>query len=102
MARTTSTSGKTCIVQIAGGSLNVCVVRNLELSLPQRQTSLTHHKLYKPGWNLWFDWHPPNTGDGNTVHYVFVPLWIPLLLVALPTVWLWRVDRRSKPTGREP
>ena len=40
----------------------------------------------------WFLWH--NT---KGVRAVGVPLWIPFLLVALPTAFLWYLDRRIPP-----
>ena len=29
--------------------------------------------------------------------HIIVPIWLPLLLIAAPTAWLWRTDRRAKP-----
>ena len=31
------------------------------------------------------------------MHAVGLPLWLPLLLIAAPTGWLWYTDRRAKP-----
>ena len=47
--------------------------------------------------NLWFDWNLKNLGKGSNLHFVLCPLWMPPLLLAVPTFWLWRTDRRAKP-----
>ena len=36
-------------------------------------------------------WHEGTIQTGS------LPLWLPLLLIAAPTVWLWRTDCRAKP-----
>ena len=43
----------------------------------------------------WMPWQSPGVKPG--LGLVFVPLWLPLLLIAAPTAWLWRTDRRAKP-----
>ena len=43
----------------------------------------------------WMPWKSPNVKQG--LGLVFVPLWLPLLLIAAPTAYLWRADRRAKP-----
>ena len=40
----------------------------------------------------WFDWR----GYGAIVP-VQIPFWFPLLLIGVPTAYLWRTDRRAKP-----
>ena len=30
---------------------------------------------------------------------VSIPLWLPLLIFLIPTLWLWRLDRRHQPPG---
>jgi hypothetical protein len=41
----------------------------------------------------------PSTQGANVVRVVTVPLWIPLIVVAVPTGVLWSADRRA--TRRE-
>ena len=38
----------------------------------------------------------PRTGVYSVVR---VPLWLPFLLIVIPTAWLWRRDRRGFPPG---
>ena len=58
--------------------------------------------LPEPGWDvriisqrIWH-WMPHyRTTPGFSV--IAIPLWIPLLAIAIPTAWLWRRDRRNPP-----
>src|SRR5215510_10993847 len=35
----------------------------------------------------------------GTSTYVYIPFWIPLLAIGVPTAWIWRVDRRLSRVG---
>ena len=37
------------------------------------------------------------SGSGSTVGFIIIPLWMPLILVAGPTAWLFYIDRPAKP-----
>ena len=39
---------------------------------------------------------PHRFGRVSTLSCAYLPLWLPLLLIAAPTAWLWRTDRRAK------
>ena len=43
---------------------------------------------------LWLNWH---FRSWSQIWFVEIPVWMLLLVVAGPTVWLWRTDRRVKP-----
>ena len=35
--------------------------------------------------------------DGTGFLFLFIPLWIPVLIITVPLWWLWRLDCRSRP-----
>jgi hypothetical protein len=61
------------------------------------------YELLEPGWNVrarsqdiqWWPGIYTNPGDPSTL--VEIPLWIPLVAVAIPTGLLWRRNRRPSP-----
>ena len=53
----------------------------------------------EPSINLRFRWVMSHSTVGfeSSAVTLFTPLWLPLLLLAAPTAYLWRTDRRAKP-----
>ena len=49
-----------------------------------------------PGFRWWFYGLFDSLRNPTDIN-VRIPLWLPLLLIAAPTAWLWRTDRRAKP-----
>jgi len=41
-------------------------------------------------------WTPTWLGEGVVFQFIFVPLWLPFLLIALPTGWLFWSDHRRR------
>jgi len=68
-----------------------------------------YHGFYRPvepgtGWYYWRCstspvWTPGARGLPDGSLWVRVPLWMPFLIVALPTAFLWRRGRRRIPPG---
>jgi len=60
------------------------------------QTGLVWHEFKTndlvPPWGVHSERRPDY--QGPWVNYVWVALWLPLLLTAIPTAWLWHRDRR--------
>jgi hypothetical protein len=40
-------------------------------------------------------WWPRTIEGPATLHYMIVPIWMPMMLAAAPTLWLWLSGRRS-------
>ena len=69
--------------------------------IPRRKASFHIRPTVYPAIDLrpvWLDQRTFNVpGSPSTATRVFLALWIPLLLIAAPTAWLWRTDQRAKP-----
>jgi len=95
-------------ISVETGSLYVCFVRGGEPGMPyvDRFPGLRGWvalKSYGPQYTLphiirtWF----PNFPDPSMRHWtVIIPLWVPFLIVALPTTLLWRLDLRRAAPGQ--
>ena len=44
----------------------------------------------------WFNGRRGSSG-GATFNFISIPIWVLVVLVAAPTLWLWRCDRRKQP-----
>lgn len=56
--------------------------------------SQARHHLPARWWPGFETWTAPS---GVAYHTMIVPMWIPFLLVGVPTAWLWWRDRRARP-----
>ncbi len=63
----------------------------------KKQWSVQYEINNQPRFRWWLEWEsyggPLGSGNGS----FSIPLWMPLLLLAIPTAWLWRNDRRIQP-----
>lgn len=59
-----------------------------------------------PGWQVsrhpfGLAWRPRlyhwSAGSRHAIHQLHAPLWVPLVLIGLPTAWLWHRDRPIPP-----
>ena len=86
-------------VQVMRGSVSVMWMRD-DQGLPPRFV-VRHSTPERFHIQAWFDWEtiPDTSPNGRRLRlwYVEAPLWLPLLLIAAPTAYLWRTDRRAKP-----
>jgi len=45
----------------------------------------------------WFDGFRATGPGGVAYTFISIPIWVLVVLVATPTLWLWRCDRRRRP-----
>ena len=51
-------------------------------------------------WTAWTrDYWRPKWASLGGQNLIYLPLWIPFILVGIPTAWLWRLDRRRPAPG---
>lgn len=86
-------SKEACEIGLGQGRLHYSRVRgSLRRSIPWEGWHFTHDALPQPGWT----WLPVRR-DIGTISLLVLPLWIPFLVLALPTGWLFYLDRRAVP-----
>ena len=65
------------------------------------ENSVTITRMDGSGLTLWYSYESRQIALTPTIVFsrriVSFPLWLPLLLIAAPTAYLWRTDRRPKP-----
>jgi len=96
-AQTLSTQGVHWDASVERGRLALYEEVSPDVTVPERRSSFRVWFNVPPTLNLWIDWSHRALINGDRVRRVRVPFWMPLLLLAVPTVWLWRADRRAKP-----
>ncbi len=63
-----------------------------------RGRSIHWHFRVRPRYRIDWGWEWHSKRNGTKYHRIlYIPLWFPLLLIAAPTAWLWRTDRRIQP-----
>jgi hypothetical protein len=65
---------------------------------PRRNPSQAYFQTHGPQvqwWPVWDSYYSPSWGAERLA----IPLWMPFVLVAIPTAWLWWRDRRSRWVG---
>ena len=79
-----------CAVRFGGLEVSWCRLWTIE---PLRRiAAFSGPRLRNFRIEPWFDWGFAPRGWGFKM-----PLWLPVVLIAAPTVYLWRTDRRAKP-----
>ena len=96
-ARTRSIAGVQWWASIGAGRFGAGETRIPNGVTAQLYPSSRYAIYGDPRLNLWFDWEKWRLRNGLKVRHFLFPLWMPLLLFAVPTVWLWHTDRRAKP-----
>ena len=93
------------LISIKRGRVSFKSVTILATGLDRRWVKRTVGR-FSPGIDFAPDWDWGSNQRGNTAviayplvesRYIFIPIWPFLLLIAAPTAWLWRTDRRAKP-----
>jgi hypothetical protein len=73
-------------IMVSGGRIPVAVVTGVTFDQGLTVRRKRDKFLWSPDWRQFF-----------SLNLLIVPLWIPLLIVATPTAWLWWRDRRVPP-----